>query len=410
MAVKMSKIVGRIGLLLLCGAMLHSCLYMLEKKNSKKVDVDMEALGEAFAKGTRTIPVVFLETEGHKGINNKEYWKDAQVQEFYYALGLKEDVEVKGRGNSTWAFPKKPFNIKFDGEHSFLRLPKGKKFCALANWRDRTRIRNAVALEIARQTTMEWTPEGTFVDLVLDGNWYGNFYVTEKVEPEKLGLGKGCFLLQIDDHFDEPYRFHSKLKGLPVNVMVADGIALDAKAFDSIKAIVDNFEDALYNNKADWTKLIDLQSFCDWFLVYEIAGTDEPSDPKGIYMYCREDGVLHAGPCWDFDYHTFCPGTKGLVNAHAIWFEELLKRQEFKDMLKQRWYDIRYRIQVMIPDYIDALFEKLHESVDLDHEIWPYKVIKTNGDEDLSFEEACERLKLGFNQRFAVMKIYCESL
>ena len=79
-------------------------------------------------------------------------------------------------------------------------------------------------------------------------------------------------------------------------------------------------------------------------------------------------------------------------------------------MLKQRWYDIRYRIQVMIPDYIDALFEKLHESVDLDHEIWPYKVIKTNGDEDLSFEEACERLKIGFNQRFAVMKIYCESL
>lgn len=407
----MSGSIKNIPIFLLCIALLQSCLYMLEKKNDKLKDVDEDDIAEEFADGTRTLPVIFLETDDHDGIDNKEYWKEAEIKIFTPQGRTKEtDIEIKGRGNSTWTFPKKPFNLKYEDKNSLLGMPEAYKFCALANWRDRTRIRNAVALEIARQTSMKWTPQGRFADLVVDKDWYGNFYFTEKVEPEKLGLGKNGFLLFVDDHYNETYRFRSKIKDLPVNIITGSDVVLDANAFAAVRKTVDDFENALYNGVSNWRERIDIQSFCDWFLIHELTGSDEPSDPKGIYMYCEGDGVLHAGPCWDYDYHTFRPGSTGLTNPDALWFGKLLKMPDFQSVLKRRWSEIKPLVEDHIPAYISSLYEELQESVTLDHQLWPVKVIKTNGDEHLSFGEAVERLKTGLSQRIAVLDDYCSKL
>ena len=80
------------------------------------------------------------------------------------------DVSIKGRGNSTWSYPKKPYAIKLDKKTEILGMPKHKRWALLANWMDRTLLRNAVAFEIARNTTsLEWTPRGQFVEVVLNG-------------------------------------------------------------------------------------------------------------------------------------------------------------------------------------------------------------------------------------------------
>ena len=405
-------IAGRLCLILLCSSLFHSCLYMLEKKNNAFKDIDKSDIAASFADGSRTLPVIFLETDGHHGINNKEYWKGAEI-DIFTAAGhtSKDNIQIKGRGNSTWSFPKKPFNIRFkDGPSSILGLPEANKFCALANWRDHSRIRNAIALEIARQTSMEWTPQGCFADLVLDGNWHGNYYFTEKVEPEKLALGPGGYMLLVDDHYNETYHFHSIIKKLPVNIIIGDDLSLDAKAFSAIKSEVECVEYALYKDVGNWMNYIDIQSFCDWFLIHEITGTDEPSDPKGIYMYCRGDGILHAGPCWDFDYHTFRPGHKSLTNPGALWFDALLKKSEFKAMLKQRWSVIKPLIEKNIPPFISQLYEDLHESMVKDYKLWPIKHFHTNGDESLSFADATQRIVTALRERITVLDNYCDAL
>ncbi len=413
MMINKNHIVSRLLATVLTLCLLNSCMYLLEKKNNKYKDIDKDDIAAEFADGSRTLPVMFLDTEGHHGINNKDYWKDAEI-EIFTPEGRTDDtdVEIKGRGNSTWSFPKKPFNISLEDSHqkSLLGLPEAEKFCMLANWRDRTRIRNAVALEIARRTSMEWTPQGRFVDLVLDDDWHGNYYLTEKVEPEKLNLGKQGFMLFIDDHYDKTYRFRSKFKDLPVNILIADDVSLDAATFKQIRDFFDQIEASLYYGVGNWNEYIDIQSFCDWFLIHELTGTDEPSDPKGIYTYCRGDGVLHAGPCWDFDYHTFRPGSTGLTNPNAFWFDALLKKPEFKAMLKQRWGVIKPLLEDYIPSYIDSLYKELLESITIDHQLWPYKNIKTNGDESLTFYDAVQRLKQGFTEKMAVLDNYCNNL
>ena len=394
---------------------MQGCAYLLESKGGSLKDIDEDEIEREFADGTRTLPVMFLDTESGKGIKNKESWKDAEFR-IYTPEGRtsKYEISVKGRGNSTWSFPKKPFNIKFEDKEavSLLGMPESSHWCMLANWRDRTNIRNAIALEISRLTSLEWTPRGEFVDLVLDDDWYGNFYLTEKVEPGKLGIHTNGFMIFIDMHYDKTYRFTTKIKKLPVNIITESDVSLNAKKFSEIRQAIDNVENTLYNSRSEgnWNSLLDIQSFCDWFLVQEITGCNEPTHPYGVYMYCKGDGVLRAGPCWDFDFHTFRPNLTGLINGKSVWFDALLSKPEFRATLKARWAELKPLLEDSIPAYIDDTADYIRESETIDHQLWPIKHNNRNGDEFLTFDEAVQRLKLSFLQRVAFLDDYCSAL
>lgn len=79
-------------------------------------------------------------------------------------------------------------------------MPRAKKWVLLANYRDRTLIRNSVAFELARKTSLVWTPEGRYAEVFLNRKFMGCYYVCEKIEIKKnrLELGDGAFLLEFD--------------------------------------------------------------------------------------------------------------------------------------------------------------------------------------------------------------------
>ena len=74
MMINKNHIVTRLLATVLTLCLLNSCMYLLEKKNNKYKDIDKDDIAAEFADGSRTLPVMFLETEGHHGINNKVYW------------------------------------------------------------------------------------------------------------------------------------------------------------------------------------------------------------------------------------------------------------------------------------------------------------------------------------------------
>lgn len=94
-----------------------------------------------------------------------------------------ESVQLKGRGNSTWLYPKKPYAVKLDKKSEVLGMPEHKRWCLLANWMDRTNIRNDVSFEIGRRLSgLAWTPRGKFVDVVFNGQFAGNYYLCEQIK------------------------------------------------------------------------------------------------------------------------------------------------------------------------------------------------------------------------------------
>jgi hypothetical protein len=55
-------------------------------------------------------------------------------------------MEIKGHGHSTWAMPKKPYKIKLDSKSALLGMPAQKNWVLLANYDDKSLLRNAASL------------------------------------------------------------------------------------------------------------------------------------------------------------------------------------------------------------------------------------------------------------------------
>jgi len=370
-----------------------------------------EKIGETFPYEDTGLPLLEITTTDGKGIREKSAWKDASL-----TLSTGEErltgpvpVQVKGRGNSSWTFPKKPFNIRFDAPTSFLGMPAARKWCVLANWRDATLMRNAVALETARMTSLDWTPEGRFVDVVMDGTWEGNFYVTEKVDAEHLNLYPGGFLVCVDVYYDESYRFLTPHRKLPVNILLPEDCALDKAGVAEIRQVFSAVENALYKGDGDWTQWLDAESFCDWFLVHELTTNDEPGKPLSVYMHRYPGGKIMAGPAWDFDVHTFRSGISGWVNANAVWFDALLKDSRFQQELKSRWSILKPDLVREIPAFIDDTDAQIRQSAEINRAMWPiYR--RTNGDETLSYADAVQKLRASFLERIQTLDTLIQAL
>ena len=82
-------------------------------------------------------PVMWLEVEGMKPIVSKDDYVNVTVSILDgYEIIFSETGRVKGRGNATWGYPKKPYKVKFDDKLAsvgdaaalyFADLPEGTK-------------------------------------------------------------------------------------------------------------------------------------------------------------------------------------------------------------------------------------------------------------------------------------------
>ena len=95
---------------------------------------------------------------------------------------------IKGRGNSSWTHSsdKKPYNLNFDNKVSFFGLPKSKKWCLINNYADRSLLRNKYASVLGTELfNSEWNPTHTSIDLIMNGEYLGNYTFCEKISLEE---------------------------------------------------------------------------------------------------------------------------------------------------------------------------------------------------------------------------------
>ncbi len=363
-----------------------------------------------------TLPQVHVTTNGNVGINSKTEWVGGNITIFDKRgnESLSMNSEFRGRGNSTWLMPKKAYAVKLNKKEQVLGMPSHKRWVLLANWLDRTLLRNDVAFEIARKC-LPFTPRGEFVELYLNGEHRGNYYLCEQIRVDKNRVNideidenttgediTGGYLLEFDTYAEEEINyFYTKCKNLPVTIKSPDEDVVTSwehPAFVYIKDYVNSVEDALEQGSWDAVeKLIDVKSYADWFLVYNLTGNAEPGWPKSCYMYKKRGGKLYAGPAWDFDCATFMPGKKGLLLCKALWYPRLLEHEEFKQLLKRRWGELRCEFE-KIPSYIDEQAGWIKESNEVNFEMWPVTQ-NTNNDITLSFDEAVARIKAAYEER-----------
>ncbi|MCM1502926.1 MAG: CotH kinase family protein [Bacteroidales bacterium] len=370
------------------------------------------------------VPVIYITTPGKAAINSKVDWiaggeidicnLDGKVD----SLGA---VSVRGRGNSTWSYPKKSYNIKLDSRQEVLGMNRHKRWCLLANWMDRTMLRNAVAFEIAKRTKgLAWTPDGQFVDLVLNGKHCGAYYLCEhiRIDKNRVDIAEmtsadisgdnvtGGYLMELDSYYDEINKFRSRYRGLPVMFKNPDEEVLVKPQFEYMQNYFNQIEAYLFGGYVPDTRYmdyIDVDSFIDWWFVNELSGNREPQHPKSAFMHKDRSGKLVAGPVWDFDWETFVPSDNAFLDSKSIWYEALFRDPAFVKRVKEKWIESRAGFKG-IPEYIDSMAEKYGESATKNGDLWKISIV-VNRDESMSWKESVERMKSAYTSRFNYLDI-----
>lgn len=376
------------------------------------------------------LPVVYVSTPS--AITSKEVWTaDCEMQIWNAGENnvTLEKVNIKGRGNSTWMWPKKPYAIKLDKKAAVLGMPKHKRWCLLANYKDRTIMRNDMVNEMAhRMSGLDWTPHGEYVDVVLNGNFVGNYYLCEqiKIDENRINIAEmtaedlddvaitGGYLFELDTNYDEINKFRTSKRNLPVMFKEPDEKTLQPSQMEYVKNYFNDVEAKLYADGSydfeEIGKLIDYDSFIDYWIIYELALNTELMNPKSCYMYKDRNGKLFAGPIWDFDWclsSTYTYNYKqGLLLTNRVWYSGLFKNNQFVDAVKKRWREAKSELST-IPDYIENKYLKVRESAEINCTIWPINVSLfypfTNGEETMKYRESVDELKRKYQVRFSIM-------
>jgi len=351
--------------------------------------VVVEAMREATG-----LPIVWINAE--KAIEDRETWINSTV-----AIGdsassaVRLNAQIRGRGNTTWTMDKKPYRIRLRSEASVLGLSPARNWVLLANFADRSLMRNALALSLGKRLGVPFAHDQRFVDVFLNGQYIGNYLLTEhnEVHPSRVaittvsatqirsGSVQGGYYLESNQREDEEPIFRSAFIELPItikepsNVPVSELISYVKQDFDAVEAVICSTETTA--SLAALEDIADVESFVNAYLVNELFKNID-FWVSSTYLFRPLNGRLSMGPVWDYD----------LSAGNAYWDEEaigpegwyaryrgpmscLMNSVPFQERVRARWREIRTTMIRELLAEIDAHEGRLDASAQLNFTRWP---------------------------------------
>lgn len=271
-----------------------------------------------------------------------------------YAGGIKS---LRGRGNSTWNYPKKPYQIKLAAKSDLLDTGKSEKasdtWLLLANYIDGTLVHNSLTLDLGRELGVPYPVDAEPVDLYYDGEYRGSYLLTEKVE---VGEGRVDIRdLEAEIEKENPSVTESEMRSVTVKSFTDESafkftewldapddisggylmeLELDYRALSEenwfktareqyvvmkspervpheamlyVMGLYTSFEDAVFNGGTDpatgrdYRELCDLESLARTYVIMEFCADNDAFRSSTFIIKKAGDEKLYFAPLWDFD-------------------------------------------------------------------------------------------------------------
>lgn len=361
------------------------------------------AVNAVAAKPSGTLPVIHITTQGNQDVTSKDHYLKGT---YYMTVPTDSELEpiasaeapatlqIKGRGNYTWTgFDKKPYRLKLDEKAPLAGMKKSKHFALLAHADDDLGfLRNTVGFTISRMLKLPFTPAQEPVELVLNGDYRGLYFLTETIrvdgnrvdvteQEDKAPEGSdvtGGWLVEIDNYDDE---FQIKLRegnGEQIRVTLKSPEELSN---EQRKFVTDQFTEMnrrIYvgdKNSRDWEEMIDIDRLVRFYIVQEVLDNAE-SFHGSCYMH-REKGEgekWEFGPVWDFG-NSYRRGVDKFIYQDApfgnTWIGEIAKFPHFQEVVKRIWKEYLHDVDDALPDVIEDFAEKIRKAAASDADRWP---------------------------------------
>ena len=405
-------------------------------------------------------PVLRIATEDAAPIVSKEDYLDATFTLIVPVISdepVALNGKIRGRGQSTWGQPKNPYKVQFKNDEAyaalsdFLGMPKNRNWALLADYFDRTLMRNKIALSLGSSSVfsdgLKWTPSGQHIEVYLNGDYVGVYLLTEdiRIAPERLNIRgmssdpakgevDGGFIVEADVRLDcyKDDVLNLQLvtpKGALICIDTPDEEDITAEQLAYIKKYLLAVEQDLYS--ADQLAKIDLISFVDFYLLSELFRNIDSDFYSSVFLFKDSaaaadpaDRLLNAGPLWDFDRSAGNTNNENGWLAEGCWtntrtdtrrpsplpnwFAELSRYPAFVDMVIERWKAKRPAIETYINTSIDTFAFRLDGPQQRNFERWQILGVPMTGFYTFpTHEEEVQFLRTFLNDRMLWLdKVY----
>lgn len=330
------------------------------------------------------LPRIVIETEDFHEIRDRETEIPSHLQ-IYGESGPDSDVmslTVRGRGNSSLKMPKYGMKLEFDKKVSLFDMPKNRDWVLIANFGDKTHLRNFMMYRISEWLGAKYTPKMQFVEVYLNRKYIGLYLLSENVKVGKnrvnIPENDSTFLFEKEDEkkVDPPYittkrdnMFHIKSPKNP-----------SQESMDLLLNHLNDFETYLKERKylterpmIDW---LDVPDYMIYYWVQEFSKNEDGNFARSIYMTWEKGGTIHFGPLWDFDLG-FGNASREYNKTFEEWYIRnynwnawILRDRDMSTAAKHYWNEFRPKFKELI-DSIPLYAKNISAAVKNEYKRWP---------------------------------------
>lgn len=402
-----------------------------------------------------SVPVVYLDIDEAEGsiseMNSSEDHSaecygtmSIKVPEGYTSVDSGETLTggdytleyIRGRGNSTWTTDKKPYKIKLDSSSKVLGMGKNKHWVLLANYFDNSLLRNRITYWLGKQLGMDFTPSMEPVDVVMNGEYYGSYFLSEQIRVDKSRVNifdlektpgetdpaniTGGYLLSMCPYgSEETKKAFTTKEGVEflIESPEFEDYENDAQA-DYITNYVQSVENAIYGENftakdgTSYTDLMDIESTALYYWMQEFSKNGDGYISGSTYLYKPANDKLYWGPLWDFDYVAWgsteyeYQDTEGWLHNgddsySANWNNRLFEDPVFARQVVASWDKVKPLMEELTRDggQLDIYHADMDITARYNFEKWGPSKLWEDEQTEPTYAEEIQRLKNWINDR-----------
>lgn len=350
-----------------------------------------------------TLPVVYITTQNNAEITSTENYINATFyidgkSSGYASFGSATSqtaMKIRGRGQASWTdYDKKPYRFKLTIGTQLLGMSKSKNFALMAYADDQHAfLRATTGYKVSQLMNLAYTPDRRAVELVLNGDYKGLYFLTETVRIDKdrvpitkqddnatdASLITGGWLLEIDNAVSTEQVTITEGNGSLARFTYKDPEALSTQQNSYLMSQLNGMDDAIYatdKNSTAWQEYIDLDTIARYYIVQEVMDNYKAFNGS-TYLY-KDRGTTsnwNFGPVWDFGDAFMRNGQQFIyVNSPKtpqIWIAEIAKFPAFQTKVKELWPDFYNNQYPTISAYIDSFISSIKSAAACDAQRWP---------------------------------------
>lgn len=366
------------------------------------------------------IPRIVIETENRREIRDRETEIPAKLQIWGESAPESEIMEltIKGRGNSSWTdMPKKSYKIEFLKKQEMLGMPKDKDWALIANYADKTLMKNFISYKLSRDLGM-YAPRCEYAELFVNKQYQGTYLVTETIKngPNRVNTSNNntSYIVEFDAKYrhDEIVIFSKILNTRGKAFQVHFPKNATQVALDTLLNHIQNFERFLTTITSE-TQLdeikqwLDVEYFTKHYWIQEITKNPDARYHTSVFFSWTKNETIKPGPVWDFDlaygghYNDSTATPEMLYIRPAYWNSYLFKSRELKNYV-DLYYEKEITQFLNILNYIDSLKLALEAPAKNNFKRW--NILHNEGKwisrAVSDYNEAVNNLKTWLSERF----------